>query len=540
MALGNVISALGDENRRTGHVPYRDSKLTRMLQDSLGGNSQTLMLACISPSDLNYGETVNTLHYANRARNIKNRVAINQDWGSSFGGEAQREIKTLRSTISKLRTEIAMIRAGGVEIKAVEQESHRNISGLVDETKLQYHQRRERDLLANIDAIKAESSNSVFQLDRFHFLSIRLAKQVKKLMEDVTKVSIERDQAVAEKCRILKKYAKDIVLEVRPVLVSDGDAVDIQDLEVTSPPGKKLKGGGIGESHTPKRARSPDGSNSDITPMIRHYLSTIAQLRVQLSECEDKLAWQYEAMSKLGQKTSSQAFEWPIAIVKDLNVSTDPSSSRINKIRDLADTSERPIVEGERKLMEAIKENIQLSRRGARNDFSMLANNAELSNLSQELSLEALQSINDLEKDSYPVNSKDEQGPDIYMLINKLQNDIVQHEALADSIQKREQEYARMQKAYESKLTVLQNEMEQTQQERDLALKKMGNGSKQQRYDVKTKYEEAQRRLDSEISDTRRKLGENSRMQSNSKTRAEKLTGELKATISALKGINYI
>ncbi|KAI9355955.1 P-loop containing nucleoside triphosphate hydrolase protein, partial [Zopfochytrium polystomum] len=79
LALGNVISALGDENRKTSHVPYRDSKLTRMLQDSLGGNSQTLMLACISPSDTNYGETVSTLTYANRARNIRNRVVVNQE-----------------------------------------------------------------------------------------------------------------------------------------------------------------------------------------------------------------------------------------------------------------------------------------------------------------------------------------------------------------------------------------------------------------------------------------------------------------------------
>ncbi|KAI9000288.1 P-loop containing nucleoside triphosphate hydrolase protein, partial [Gaertneriomyces semiglobifer] len=80
LALGNVISALGDDTRKGAHVPYRDSKLTRMLQDSLGGNSQTLMLACVSPSDTNYGETMNTLNYANRARNIKNKVVINQEW----------------------------------------------------------------------------------------------------------------------------------------------------------------------------------------------------------------------------------------------------------------------------------------------------------------------------------------------------------------------------------------------------------------------------------------------------------------------------
>ena len=74
LALGNVISALGDKAKRGSHVPYRDSKLTRLLQDSLGGNSRTLMIACISPIDRDFMETLNTLKYANRARNIKNKV----------------------------------------------------------------------------------------------------------------------------------------------------------------------------------------------------------------------------------------------------------------------------------------------------------------------------------------------------------------------------------------------------------------------------------------------------------------------------------
>ena len=69
-ALGNVISALSD-NKPGKHVPYRDSKLTRMLQDSLGGNTKTLMVAAISPADYNYDETLSTLRYANRAKNIK-------------------------------------------------------------------------------------------------------------------------------------------------------------------------------------------------------------------------------------------------------------------------------------------------------------------------------------------------------------------------------------------------------------------------------------------------------------------------------------
>uniref|UniRef100_A0A7M4ESA4 Kinesin family member 4A n=1 Tax=Crocodylus porosus TaxID=8502 RepID=A0A7M4ESA4_CROPO len=79
LCLGNVISALGEENKKGGFVPYRDSKLTRLLQDSLGGNSHTLMIACVSPADSNMEETLNTLRYADRARKIKNKPVVNID-----------------------------------------------------------------------------------------------------------------------------------------------------------------------------------------------------------------------------------------------------------------------------------------------------------------------------------------------------------------------------------------------------------------------------------------------------------------------------
>ena len=59
---------------RAGHIPYRDSKLTRLLQDSLGGNTKTVMVANIGPADWNYDETLSTLRYANRAKNIQNKV----------------------------------------------------------------------------------------------------------------------------------------------------------------------------------------------------------------------------------------------------------------------------------------------------------------------------------------------------------------------------------------------------------------------------------------------------------------------------------
>ncbi|XP_032401966.1 LOW QUALITY PROTEIN: kinesin-like protein KIF21A [Xiphophorus hellerii] len=105
LALGNVISALGDRSKRASHVPYRDSKLTRLLQDSLGGNSQTVMIACISPSDLDFMETLNTLKYANRARNIKNKVMVNQD-------KASQQISALRTEIARLQMELMEYKTG--------------------------------------------------------------------------------------------------------------------------------------------------------------------------------------------------------------------------------------------------------------------------------------------------------------------------------------------------------------------------------------------------------------------------------------------
>ncbi|XP_029007091.1 kinesin-like protein KIF21B isoform X11 [Betta splendens] len=105
LALGNVISALGDQTKKGGHVPYRDSKLTRLLQDSLGGNSRTVMIACVSPSDRDFMETLNTLKYANRARNIKNKVVVNQD-------KTSQQISALRAEIARLQMELMEYKAG--------------------------------------------------------------------------------------------------------------------------------------------------------------------------------------------------------------------------------------------------------------------------------------------------------------------------------------------------------------------------------------------------------------------------------------------
>ncbi|NP_001084268.1 kinesin family member 3A L homeolog [Xenopus laevis] len=97
--LGNVISALVDG--KSTHVPYRNSKLTRLLQDSLGGNSKTMMCANIGPADYNYDETISTLRYANRAKNIKNKARINEDPKDALLREFQKEIEDLKKKLEE-------------------------------------------------------------------------------------------------------------------------------------------------------------------------------------------------------------------------------------------------------------------------------------------------------------------------------------------------------------------------------------------------------------------------------------------------------
>lgn len=100
-ALGNVISALVDGKSR--HIPYRDSKLTRILQDSLGGNTRTVMCANAGPADYNFDETMSTLRYANRAKQIKNQPVINQDPKDAMLREYKDEINSLRKQLEKMR-----------------------------------------------------------------------------------------------------------------------------------------------------------------------------------------------------------------------------------------------------------------------------------------------------------------------------------------------------------------------------------------------------------------------------------------------------
>ncbi len=110
-SLGNVISALAansDPDKKHVRVPYRDSVLTMLLENSLGGNSKTIMIAAVSPADINYQETLSTLRYADRAKQIKTRAVVNED-------PNEKMIRGLQSEIDALKKALAMGGGGGGE-----------------------------------------------------------------------------------------------------------------------------------------------------------------------------------------------------------------------------------------------------------------------------------------------------------------------------------------------------------------------------------------------------------------------------------------
>lgn len=149
--LGNVIHALVEEN--SSHIPYRDSKLTRLLQDSLGGNSKTLMIANIGPASYNWDETLTTLRYANRAKNIHNAPRVNEDPKDALIRQYQDEISKLRNILNEKSSK-----------KETKKEKNFEVENLQEHTKFLEKQQQDlnekrNNILENKDNLSTDDQN---------------------------------------------------------------------------------------------------------------------------------------------------------------------------------------------------------------------------------------------------------------------------------------------------------------------------------------------------------------------------------------------
>jgi hypothetical protein len=159
--LGRVIAALADPRRHTRKgtremVPYRDSALTWLLKDSLGGNSKTAMVACIAPSD--YDETLSTLRYADQAKRIKTSAKVNQDAVSA--AERDAKIAEMQETIRSLQISVNAAstrrREEASELEALQQDYQRQVDAmqrLMEETR-QVSDAKIRALSAEVEDLR--------------------------------------------------------------------------------------------------------------------------------------------------------------------------------------------------------------------------------------------------------------------------------------------------------------------------------------------------------------------------------------------------
>lgn len=188
MALGNVINALSEgKSAKNKHIPYRDSTLTRLLQESLGGNSSTLMIAAISPADYNYEETVGTLKYANRAKSIANEVTRNEDL-------TERMIRDLKDQIEALKRQLA--NGGGDSASAIPGASNPELS-----KKLEEMEASQRNVWEEKERLQSQ-----LEAERQHNLNQAISSMMKSVKEDKVNRMKAIKRLTNEKTSLSKEY----------------------------------------------------------------------------------------------------------------------------------------------------------------------------------------------------------------------------------------------------------------------------------------------------------------------------------------------
>ncbi|XP_072134984.1 kinesin-like protein KIF3C isoform X1 [Mobula birostris] len=191
-ALGNVISALVDG--KSTHIPYRDSKLTRLLEDSLGGNAKTIMVATVGPASSNYDESLTTLRYANRTKNIKNKPRINEDPKDALLREFQEEIARLKAQLErrgmlskKRRKSQKKIILEGEELMDEVEDTDDNI-----EKNMENYLKEQKETLEKEKAAIQDDHNLVAEEKQ------KLLEEKEKMMEDLRKEQEATEQLAAK------------------------------------------------------------------------------------------------------------------------------------------------------------------------------------------------------------------------------------------------------------------------------------------------------------------------------------------------------
>ncbi|KAJ1520229.1 hypothetical protein ONE63_004439 [Megalurothrips usitatus] len=246
-ALGNVISALVDG--KSQHVPYRDSKLTRLLQDSLGGNSKTIMVANIGPASYNYDESLTTLRYANRAKNIKNKPRVNEDPKDALLRQYQEEIAKLKNILAERAAQRSQTLSG----------------------KKKKRKKKDKDTADDSEGSDEESSKT--EEDLLKAQEAQLKQREEKILSNKNAISEE------EKARLLKELEDKRTLLAQEKAYAEQLASKIQSME-----SKLLCGGKNIIDHTNEQQRALEQQRGEIAERKRREVEMRQKLEAQEEE----------------------------------------------------------------------------------------------------------------------------------------------------------------------------------------------------------------------------------------------------------------
>uniref|UniRef100_A0A7N6FCX8 Kinesin-like protein n=1 Tax=Anabas testudineus TaxID=64144 RepID=A0A7N6FCX8_ANATE len=208
-ALGNVISALAEGTK--SHVPYRDSKMTRILQDSLGGNCRTTMFICCSPSNYNEAETKSTLMFGQRAKTIRNTASINleltaEQWKRKYEKEKEKN-KTLKDTIQKLESELNRWR-NGEDVPETEQTTSDMVT--------RFESVEERPILDN------DTTSIVVRISEEE--RQKYEEEIRKLYKQLD----DKDDEINLQCQLVEKLKQQMLDQDELLASSRGDGDKVQ------------------------------------------------------------------------------------------------------------------------------------------------------------------------------------------------------------------------------------------------------------------------------------------------------------------------
>ncbi|KAL0994127.1 hypothetical protein UPYG_G00118050 [Umbra pygmaea] len=293
LSLGNVISALGDDNKKGSFVPYRDSKLTRLLQDSLGGNSHTLMIACVSPADSNIEETLNTLRYADRARKIKNKPVVNVDPRAA-------EMKHLKQQVQELQVMLLHAR-GGVAPVLSGSEPAENVSKILERTRAL--QEENKTLSRALSEAASQTTLVIEKMIMTEQANEKLQSKIEELKQHAAcKVDLQKvletleDQELKENVEIIQNL-QHVIVHLQDE--SAGLAASIEALATDCVAADE--GSPNGSCCSPSTAAADKDSSEGFT--TQHALRQ-AQMSKELIELNKVLALKEEFVRKMCQNDS--------------------------------------------------------------------------------------------------------------------------------------------------------------------------------------------------------------------------------------------